>query len=54
MSGTVILIFRKASTWKGELYPNFSRESEQGVFEKKRKKVQKLLGKIERVLNTGS
>lgn len=49
--GIITFIFKKCSNWKGELYPCFDKESEQKLFEKKRKKIQKFLKKIERVLN---
>jgi hypothetical protein len=34
--GIITLVFVKGSNWKGELYPNFDKESEQKLFEKKR------------------
>lgn len=49
--GVITLMFEKGSEWRGELYPLFDRESEQKLFEKKRAKIQKLLQKIENVLN---
>jgi len=49
--GIITLIFVKGSNWKGELYPNFDKESEQKFFEKKRRRIQKLLKKIEKILN---
>ena len=49
--GIITLIFEKGSKWKGELYPNFDRESEQKLFEKKRPKIQKFVKKIEKFLN---
>ena len=49
--GIITLIFQKGSAWKGELYPCFDCESEEKLFNKKRAKVQKLLRKIEKILN---
>jgi predicted DNA-binding transcriptional regulator len=49
--GVVTLMFEKGSKWVGVIYPCFDRESEQKLFEKKRERINKLLKKIENVLN---
>ena len=47
----ISLMFEKGSRWKGALYPLFHRESDQKAFEQKRPKIEKLLKKIEKILN---
>jgi hypothetical protein len=49
--GVITIMFEKGSQWKGELYPLFDKKSDEEVFEKKRPKIEKLLKKIEGILN---
>ena len=48
----ISLILQKSSKSRGEIYPIFDRESQQKAFEGKRKKIQSVVKKIEKVLNT--
>lgn len=49
--GVIMLMFEKGSSWKGKFYPNFERESEEKLFEKKSEKIEEYVKKIEKFLN---